>query len=549
MLLNTHSLCCCLPLRTFASHIVLTRIYSTPPHASKLEVMRKHNVSRLRQQNLKTEINEMQKTSTMKNIEGDKIIKKNTIEDYSIVEAELSCHVPCAIDNIVLQKSESTNLVVSNMIRKSDGICDDKDDVTFSNNRNTNIVINLDKNIKDQNIDDNEAKEQHKIIKNDANDNRSDIHDDNDDNSCNNSNDNINRKNSNGTIGNTDHEDNSDSINHYSSTKNYDGNNLCDNIMIPISSIAKMNHADKPNNKSTSPSTYKKNCLVKDIQYSDNFNSTLNFSKILENGVENCLEIDKNSHNFDDREISCESLSFDKFDPVNSEIIVKNDVNNNNTETCKVNIIKSEFEICKYADDDCIIKQERIEFEKEFHSNDIDQNFNFKMHEISRQQQMILMTVKKEYELEFEKDELQRILKHKLLRDEMDLNMLRYVSVFNLFAEFFDVIFFPLSSLSFSLCLSNSLSLSLSVTSLSLSLSLSLCIFYSLSLCLSLPICSPLSLSPPICPPLSLLLSLFYTLSFTLSLFHFLPHTISFKHHIFLFYSVPLYPRLEVFQM
>ena len=369
----------------------------------------------------------------MKITEGDKIIKKNMIEDYSIVEAELSCHVPCAIDNIVLQKSESSNLVVCNMIRKSDDICDDKDDVTFSNNRNMNIVINLDKNRKDQYFDDNEANEQHKIIKNDVNDNRSDVHDDDDDNSCNNSNDNINRKDSNGTISNTDHEDNSDSINHHNSNKYYDGNNLCDNIMNSISAIAKINHAGEPINKCTFPSTYKNNSLVKDIQYSDNANSTSNFSKNLENCVENCFEIDKN--NFDDHEVSCESLSLDKLYTMNSEIIVKNNVNNN-TKTCKADIIKSQFEICKYADGECILKQERIEFEKEIHSNDIDQNFDFKMLEINQQQKKMLVAVKKEYELEFEKDELQRILRHKLLRDEMDLNMLRYVSVFNLFAEF-----------------------------------------------------------------------------------------------------------------
>ena len=476
-LLYTHSLRC-FPPRTFASHIVLTKTYSTPPHVSKLEVMRKHNVSRLRQHNLKAEINEKQKTPPMK-----KIIKNNLIEDCSIVEAESSFYVPCSVDNIILQNSKSTDITVSNMTKNSDDICDDKDDITFTDNSNSHVVVDPDRNTDDQNIDDSGADEQSKIIQNDIND------DNNDDNSYNNSINDINRKNSNCTVGNTDPEDSSDCINNniIISDKNSNESILFDNIRNPISTIEMINSAGGSINHSTSPSTNKKKGFMQETQISDNINPILKFSK----NLENCIENHANSNNFDVHEISCEKLSFDKLDIINSTVNIKEIIQNDFVKEKKINVIRNHFGSDQYTGEKFILKKQKIDFEKEFQNNDIDENYNFKINEINQQQKKILMELKKEYELEYEKDESQRMLRHKLLREEVDLDLLRYVSAFHLFVG--NSLVLDDQDYSLSLCLPHCVFLSFSFFS---SHFLSLPLFLSLSFSLSLPLFLSLSLSP-----------------------------------------------------
>ena len=140
-----------------------------------------------------------------------------------------------------------------------------------------------------------------------------------------------------------------------------------------------INSADGSINHSTSPSTNKKKGFMQETQISDHINPILKFSK----NLENCIENHANSKNFDLHEILCEKLSFDKLDIMNSNVNIKEIIQNDFVKEKKINVIRNHFGSDQYTSEKFILKQQKIDFEKEFQSNDIDENYNFKINEIS----------------------------------------------------------------------------------------------------------------------------------------------------------------------
>ena len=121
---------------------------------------------------------------------------------------------------------------------------------------------------------------------------------------------------------------------------------------------------------------------------------------------------------------------YDDNDKNESTNLIDNRIGNNQCDTYKFDQLSHSQILAEQQE-----KVDKMKFEKGYNGNDTDENLNLKIFQINQKQEKLSKEVQKEYEIEYQNEELQKKLKHQQLREAVDLEMIRYVSIYkNLFS-------------------------------------------------------------------------------------------------------------------